>query len=527
MENTKKPWDKFVEMSAGKQIGIIATTAIAIVAIIALLLWGTSANYRVLYSGLDGADTTAIMDQLSKKGVPYKLNESTGAILVGGDKVYEMRLEMSSLGIPKKTDNMDFFDSGQRMGLSKSMEKARLKKMMELELSRSIMEINAVKSARVHIAMPPNSVFTRERGEVTASVIVGVGDNLTKKQVKSIISLVSRSIPRLSASNVTVVDTNGKEWSKGDGDKGAEGEEFKDKIERHMEDSINDIIGNIVGEQNVNSKISVHMSFSEQETTSEIYSPNSGQLRSEEWQESVENDKDGDSGKVPGALTNQPMTTDVVASDAKKAGPELVKKKDGSYMKNYELDKTITHHKKTDPEIKRITVAVIINVAKEKDQDGKIVDKIRSEAEIKQYTDIVKNTVGYNKKRGDSVVVISRKFESNEGADSVDDGHKVQWYEMDIVLQGGKWGTVLISLLIIIFMVVKPIIEGIFRKEEEEVLTAEEEEERVKGESELIAEGEQQFENEVQEVKNLAEGDPELVAQVVKQWIQSEGDGDE
>lgn len=527
MDNMRNPWDTFAGMSAGKQIGIIATSAMAIVAIIALLIWGTSANYRVLYSGLDGADTTAIMDQLSKQGIDYKLNESTGSILVAGDAVYQIRLEMSSQGIPKKTDSMDFFDGGQRMGLSKSMEKARLKRMMEIELSRSVMEIHSIKSARVHIAMPPNSVFTRERGSVTASVIVGVTENLTQKQVKSIISLISRSIPRLESKNVTVIDTNGKEWSKGENNNGEEGEEFKRKIEISLENNIIDIIGKIVGDGNVNSKVSVEMNFTKIETTSEVFSPNSGQVRSEEWNESVVNDKNGDSGNVPGALTNQPITTDVVATDNTKVESESIKKKDGSYIKNYELDKTITHHNKKEPEIRRLTVAVIINVGYEKNAEGVVVERIRTEGEIKQYENIVKNTVGFNSKRGDSVVVISRKFEINNIITELDIEGGIKWYESQIFLEGGKWGTVLIAILLVIFLIIKPIIDGIFRKEE--IIKSETKEEsvaKVMGESEIVAEGERVFDNEVDEVKSLAEEDPDIVAQVVKQWI-SNGEDDE
>ena len=528
MDNIKNPWDKFAEMSASKQIGIIATSAMAIVAIIALLIWGTTANYRVLYSGLDGSDTTAIMDQLSKQGIDYKLNESTGSILVAGNRVYQIRLEMSSQGIPKKTNSMDFFDGGQRMGLSKSMEKARLKRMMEIELSKSVMEIHSIKSARVHIAMPPNSVFTRERGSVTASVIVGVTENLTQKQVKSIISLISRSIPRLESKNVTIIDTNGKEWSKGENSSGEEGEEFKRKIEISLENSIDDIIGKIVGGVNVNAKVSVEMNFTKVETTSEVFSPNSGQVRSEEWNESVVNDKDGDSGKVPGALTNQPITTDVVATDKRGGSRETIKKKDGSYIKNYELDKIITHHNKKEPEIKRLTVAVIINVGREKNAEGKFVDRIRPEAEIKQYEEIVKNTVGFNAERGDSVIVISRKFEINNIITNLDAESGEQWYESTLFLEGGKWGTVIIAILLIIYLIIRPIINGIFRKEEIVETEDGEEDSTIKtmGESEMVAAGERVFESEVDEVKTLAEEDPDIVAQVVKQWISS-GDDDE
>lgn len=521
----ESPWSRFTELSVSKQIGIIGSLAFSIVAIIAVVMWGSSPSYRVLYSNLSGEDSGAIMDQLSKDGIEYRLNESTNSILVERDDVYKVRLDMSSLGLPKSSDNLDFFDSGQQMGLSKDMEAARLKKMLELELTRSINKIDTVRSSRVHIAIPPNSVFTRERSPVTASVILEVVDDVSSQQVKSIVSLVSSSIPRLKKENVSVVDTAGNHLSTSEVENTSK---TNSKLESELERRVIDILGSAIGGVNVSAKVNVQMEYIKKEKTSEIFRPNSGQIRSEEWVENIVVDKDLDKGNVPGALTNQPLKTDVKEKGEKSSTePRNLKKKDGKYAKNYELDKTISHEINQTPEIKRVTAAVIVNYKKEVDKDKKATYTPRSEEEMKELRKIVENTIGYNKDRGDSVVVVSRKFEGLEDFSIIgeeDSGEK--WWDMPIVYEAGKWSSVILSLLIIIFMVIKPLMANIFREkeEEEEGKSEEEEDEKAPTESDLIKAGQAAFEDEMSEVRKIADDDPEIVAQVVKNWIGGDDD---
>jgi len=517
----------FTDLSSGKQIGIIGSLAVAIVAIIVVMMWGLSPSYRVLYSNLNGGDASSIMDQLSKSGVDYKLNEATGSILVGRDDVYKVRLKMSSLGLPGESDNLDFFDSGQRMGLSKSMESARLKRMMEMELAKTINIIDGISKSRVHIALPPNSVFSRERGDVTASVILSVSEKLANSQIKSIISLVSNSIPRLSESNVSVVDSQGNLLSTSVAED-VSGSSYVEKLEISLEKRLNEILGKIVGSANVDAKVSVMVGFNEEEKTSEIFSPASGQIRSEVWSENVVSDTSSDSGKVPGALTNQPLKTDVTALDGEASDVnKIIKKKDGSYTKNYEIDKVITHIVNKAPVIKRITVAVILNTASEVDANGKTVPRPRTEDELAQFKEIVKNTVGYQENRKDNVVVISRQFEINPLSIDDDSEAKSQWWESNLALEGGKWGSVLISIMLIIFLIIRPIIRNIFAKEvvEEEVVTTEEEIQE-QSMSDQIKDGESQFASEMDEVRSIAKDDPAIVAQVVKNWIKEDEDNE-
>ena len=529
MENQKTAWDNFANLSAPKQIGIIGSITFGIALIIGIMFWGMTPNYRVLYSNLDGTDTTAIMDHLSKKGIAFKLNETTGAILVPRDVVYKARLNLSAEGLPSKSDNLDFFDSGQRMGLSKNMETARLKKMMELELAKSINKIKDVNNSSVHIAIPPNSVFSRERGNVTASIIIDSRAKLSNQQIKSIVALVSRSVPRLEENNISVVDTAGNLLSTNNADGGEEADNLKNKMELTLQNRVSDIIGKIVGDGNVSAKVSIELDFSKNETTSEVFAPASGQVRSEQWEESVVNEAKAKEGQVPGALTNQPLKTDVQNVGGGEDGDEPVKKKDGKFTKNYELDKTIIHKKNSQPDIRRITVAVIVNVGRTIGQDGKISDRPRTTAEILEYEKLARNTVGFNKERGDQVVVISRKFEMQDFTIDDEKSGVEKWYEMPIVLEGGKWGTVLISILLIIFLIIRPLLKAIFAKEEEEKKKEEEEDEEGKDPSvsDLVKAGEEEFADEMAEVRKIAGEDPDIVAQVVKQWITEDGDDDD
>jgi|JYMV01.1.fsa_nt_gi flagellar M-ring protein FliF len=517
------PWSRFTELSVSKQIGIIGSLAFSIVAIIAVIMWGSTPSYRVLYSNLSGEDSGAVMDQLSKQGVEYRLNESTNSILVERDMVYKVRLDMSSLGLLKSSDNLDFFDAGQQMGLSKDMETARLKKMLELELTRSINKLETVRSSRVHIAIPPNSVFTRDRSPVTASVILEVADEVSSEQIKSIVALVSSSIPRLKKENVSVVDTSGNYLSKNDLENTSE---TNSKIESALEKRVIDIIGSAIGQINVSAKVNVQMEYIKKEKTSETWRPNSGQIRSEEWFENIVIDKNLDKGLVPGALTNQPLKTDVAEKDGDKSSDNKnLKKKDGRYSKNYELDKTISHETNQTPEIKRITAAVIINYKREVDKDNKVSYTARSEEAINELRKIVENTIGYNQGRGDSVVVVSRKFEGMEDFSiSGDPEEGEKWWDMPIVYDAGKWFSVILSLLIIVFMVIKPLIANIFRKEEEPEEEESQDEEKPPSEGDMIRAGQKEFEDEMAEVRSIADDDPEIVAQVVKNWIGGDDD---
>ena len=516
---------EFNRLSGGQKFGLMLALAAAIALISGAWMWARTPDYRVLYSNLSDRDGGAIINSLQQMNVPYKMAEGGGAILVASGQVYDVRLRLASQGLPKGSVVGFELMENQKLGTSQFLEQVNYQRALEGELTRSIQSLSAVQGARVHLAIPRPSVFTREQKNPSASVLVGLhpGRSLDKAQVNGIVHLISSSVPDLPVKNVTVLDQNGNLLSSA-----AEGKEgvgldpsqleFLRQVEQSFIKRIENILSPITGVENVRAQVAAELDFSQTEQTAETFKPNpapaEAAIRS---QQSNENNTPGGQAAsgVPGALSNQPPGTAAapISAPAATAVAAALSSGGGVHKEatvNYELDKTIKHVKSSVGSIKRLSVAVVVNHKKSTDKAGKASTKPLTNAEMTQISNLVKEAMGYKQDRGDTLNVVNASFsvvtEEIPAAPIWKDPATIS-----LVKDIAKNLLIAGIVFFIVFKVLRPLLKElstpspqVVRKEEAEGFAI----------APTLG-----YEERLRSVKELARKEPKVVATVVKDWI--------
>src|SRR5665213_1324538 len=311
---TSVPARGLADIPGLKQVGLLVGVAAAIAAAIWLVLWSQGPNYTVLYGQLSDRESGQVMDALTAAGIEFKLNPS-GAVSVPEAKVQEARIRLASQGLPQ-SDSMgvEMLQKDSALGNSSMMESARFQEVLETELSRTIVKVQGVQSARVHLALPKPSVFLRDARKATASVMVQLypGRRLDPGQVAAIVHLVASSVPELSANDVTLVDQAGSLLNSPDenAEAAATARQFEQtrKLEESYQQRIVDLLEPMVGAGRVRATVTADMDYTVTEETRENYDPQKTAVRSEQTSNEMRKGGDGAEG-IPGALSNQPPGT--------------------------------------------------------------------------------------------------------------------------------------------------------------------------------------------------------------------------
>ncbi len=408
--------------------------AILVVAGIVALVLSRQTDYKVLYANLAEKDGGAIIAQLSQMNVPYKYTEGGGALLVPADRVYDVRLRLASMGLPKGSVSGFELMESNRFGMTQFQERLTFQRGLEGELTRSIQALSSVSSARVHLALPNQNGFFREQQKPSASVLVSLhgGQTLDRTQLAGIIHLVASSVPEMSPSAVTVLDDTGKLLSQspdgtaGGGAGGVDSEQlqYAQRLEQQYTQRIMDMLAPIVGRQNVKAQVTAEVDFSQTESTSEQHRPNlandASAVRSQQIVETTGSAANGGPSGIPGATSNQPP----VAANAPVNGtPQALQPAGGASgaaaaaagtkresVTNYEVDKTVRVVRGGSGAIKRLSAAVVVNHQTTLDDKGKPVTKALTDQQIEQMTALVRESIGFNKDRGDSVNLMNTPF---------------------------------------------------------------------------------------------------------------------
>ncbi|MEW5893632.1 MAG: flagellar basal-body MS-ring/collar protein FliF [Pseudomonadota bacterium] len=417
---------RFNELPNTRKFAILVSLAAAIALVVGLFLWARTPDYRVLFSNLSERDGGAVVTALQQMNIPYKMAEGSGAILVPAEQVYDLRFRLASQGLPRGgAVGFELMDNA-KLGMTQFQEQVNYQRALEGELSRTIQSLAPVESARVHLAIPKPSVFIRDKQAPSASVLVSLypGRVLDVAQVNAIVHMVSSSVPELTADNVTVVDQAGRlltAKSEASSLKGLNANQldYLREIEAYYAKRVESIVSPIVGEGNVRAEVRADLDFSEAESTSESYRPNpvpeQQAVRSRQSVQSVNGDG-GQAAGIPGALTNQPpgpAAAPLTAPPGANAGAATGQGQQagtGSRREentiNFELDRTIRHVKEPLGRIKRLSVAVVVNYRQQPGQAGKPL----APEEMQQVTNLVREAMGFNQERGDTVNVVNAAF---------------------------------------------------------------------------------------------------------------------
>jgi flagellar M-ring protein FliF len=546
---------------ASPKLLLVVCAAAALSVIIALIFWAKEPAYRVLFNNISDEDGGAIVTQLSQMNIPYRFDAGGGAIMVPENKVHELRMKLAQQGLPKGgAVGFELLDR-EKFGISQFSEQVNFQRALEGELSRTIENLGPIQRARVHLAVPKPSMFVREQKQPSASVTVNLvqGRTLDDGQVTAITHLISSAVSGLPADNVTIVDQRGNLLTQS-GARGLQTSQLKytSEIEADYQQRIQRILAPLVGDSNVRSQVTAQIDFTEQELTQEQYQPNSDPekmaIRSRQSSQSAQGNGRAASG-VPGALSNQPPTpatapltqplntpapaagqnnnanaannanaTRTAGTASNPAASQPYNKRDDETT-NFEVDRTLIHTKNSVGRIQRLSVAVVINNLTT-DKDGKSVPL--SAEELERINSLVKEAIGFSAARGDSVNIVNSAFNGVTAEEMPPFWEQDRFHDMLMAMAR------YLLIAIIAWIMWRKLVQPAWARQQETAIKRMEMEQQLRqaelDEKSKIAEihanakAQRRVDSELnsQQLRELAEQEPRVIALVLRQWMNKE-----
>jgi len=520
-----------LRIPAIRQIMLLVGVAGAVAAGFAIATWSQSPGYTQLYGDMQPREAADIADALRTANIEFKLNASTGEILVAESSLHEARMHLASQGLPgSAAAGMASLGEQSSFGTSQFMETARYQHALEAELGRTISSLGAVREARVHLALPKQSAFIRDQKTASASVLVHLfrGRSLESDQAASVVNLVAASVPNLQAKNVTVVDQFGSLLSTAGHNLANAQANSQFKYTRRLEETfksrIEDLLTPLVGAGRVRAEVVADVDFTVIEEARESFDPARSVVRSERLNENQRTDSDSSAGGVPGALSNQPP--EATGDAAAQSSEETVEARNSSRSseRNYEVDRTISHTRGQSGGIRRLSVAVLVDES----PVGEGTDPVPlTDAELERYTALVREAVGFNEARGDTVVVLGEAFVRAAPTEPVEGP---AFWEKPGLRDAMKQVLGAALVLAIAFGVVRPMLRSMMAGGGVPMTVSGEFVGGGEGFSAPATAGAQftgaptqlappSYDEKVAAAKNLTGHDPARVAQVVKAWV--------
>lgn len=503
-------------------------------------------------------DIGSVLDFLENEGYKYRLSGNTISVDVKDYNEITEKMLRKGIALPQeKTDEGDqIIMSDTGFGVSQRMENERIKHGREVQLARAIERIDGVQHATVLLAIPKENVFAREKSRPSAAVVVTLKQNayLTPENVNSIRFLVSSSVHNLMSKDVSVTDQQGRQLSaevKTDTAENKLQREFEIRTMREAQyrDKLDTILAPMLGLGNYSSEVDVTLDTTVQEETSQLYNPDSQAVRSETLKEQSGNDEKTNPYGVPGSLSNQPPANASIPQQLKNGTANAAsttsdnKKESREAVRNYEVDTTLRHTVRPSNVVQRLTVSVAVDYVKQLDKDGNITYVPRSQEDLDKIADLVRGGLGLNESRGDFVKVETVSFPHG------DIKPPLPWYEQEFFYRLVRIGGSIIIVLIVIIFIIRPLLNKLLYKDEDE-LNPDVDQDELDSQSaldgyddfNLIAknkeladqvytinhEGGIELPNLHKEadllkaVRTLASNEPQLTAEVIKDWLEED-----
>lgn len=521
-----------MQIPAVRQVVLLIGVAAAIAAGLAIALWSQSPSYTQLYGDLGGAEAADVADALRAADIDFKVNSSNGSIMVAAASLHDARMQLAAQGLPQSSAvGMGMLDDQSSFGVSQFMENARYQHALEAELARTISSLGVVREARIHLGLPKQTTFIRDQKSASASVLLHLigGGGLESDQASAIVNLVASSVPNLQPKNVTLIDQYGRLLSSGD-QKGVDAQaksefEFARKLEDTYRGRIEEILTPLVGAGRVRAQVVADVDFTVAEETRESFDPARAVVRSEQINEENRAGNGAIAGGVPGALSNQPPAASGSDDAQALASNEQVQSVNTSKsaVRNYEVDRTISHVRPSASTINKLSVAVLVD---DSPLEGATEQAPQGDAELERYTALVKEAVGFNEARGDTVIVVNAAFRNvAPAAEAVE---PPPFWEKPILRDVLKQILGAALVLALMFGVIRPMLRGVMAS------NAAVSPEFLGGSPQLAGAGgagasqfagsaaalpPPNYEEKVAAAKNITGHDPARVAQVVRQWV--------
>lgn len=518
-----------LRIPAIRQVILLFGVAAAVAAGFAIVLWSQTPGYTQLYADLDYADAAEIAETLRGADIDYRLNTETGIVMVPEERLHDARLELAAQGLPAGGSvGMDFIQEQTSFGVSQFMETARYQYALETELGKTISHLGVVRDARVHLALPKQSAFIREQKSASASVLLQLfrGRALAPDQVSAIVHLVASSVPNLLVNNVTLIDQQGRLLSSGSEQwndvESANQFKHAQKIEETYKRRIEELLTALVGPGRVRAQVVANLDFTVTEEMREVFDPARTVIRSEQINVEERRGNQSFANGVPGALSNQPPEAAVAATvgaDSAVATTQPLNTSRSS-TRNFELDRTISKIRPQTGTIKRLSVAVLVDDSP-MEGVGDSGQQPLTEADMQRFTILVKETVGFDESRGDTVAVVKAAFRRLPDLAVAEDP---PFWEKPVLRDTIKLGVGATLVLALAFGLVRPMLRGLVTvnavSSEQYIASGgaiSSGAARLTGVNPALAGP--SFEEKVAAAKNITGHDPARVAQVVKKWV--------
>lgn len=535
-------------LRARLMLGLAAAGLVAVAA--TLLLWSQQGNFAMLFGGLAEKDAGSVTTQLEQLGVPYKLS-GAGTIMVPADQVLGLRMKLAQLNLPRGTTSGNELLDVSQFGTTPSKERSTLNRALQGELERSVMALDAVQSARVHLSVPPATAFFHDQPKPSASVLLTLhaGRTLDRNQIAGIVFLVVRAVAGMNPREVAVLDQSGALLStqagQGGEQGGLDGQQLQHvrQIETQLVKRLHEILEPTVGRDNLRATVTAEVDFNQLESTSEEYKPNqkpdAAAVRSSRSTES-NGATPGTASGIPGAASNQPAAA-AIAPLPSASAPGLHAAGLGGGASNarresqtqFELDHTVAVRRNAVGTLRRVSAAVLINHRSVTDSKGKTSQQPVAAEEIDKINALVQQAIGFNAERGDSVKVVNMPFVAEVMPKPEELPFWRQSWLIDLVRAAAVPAALVLVALMLVLAVARPALQQVQAPPEANPLPQEGLDELVGSESpttaqlslasdatqQALAQESNRSQLQLDNAKTLAKNNPAAVANLVRDWM--------
>ena len=531
----------FNRLNLLRQIGLMVGLAASVALGVAVVLWAQEPDYQPVLGDLSSYNPMDVSRILDQSGIQYKMDGRSGALLVASDDVYNARLKLAAEGVTdRESIGFELLDQDRGLGTSQFTETVSFRRGLEGELARTISSMRSVKSARVHLAIPERSVFVRDARQPSASVFLNLfaGRRIEQEQISAIVNLVAGSVPEMNRDQVTVVDQNGNLLTGREED--ASRQEMRDqyqyttRVEERLTRRVASMIAPIVGDSRFRAEVSAELDFSSVEQAEELFNPQQQAVRSE--REFSEQRTAGSQGGIPGALSNQPPGAATVpeqaaaTEDGEAAQPVDIRRES---TRNYEVDRTVSYIRQAQGDVKRVTVALVLDDKPVVNAEtGAVTFEPWDEQELQRISMLVRDAVGYSASRGDSVTVVNAPFAPDRPVEYMEPSFWEQPWFWSLMKQVLAAAVILALVLGLLRPVLKTLSGGGRRERDSEYDSGEGAfddldissdkalADAMSGSSDLLLPGaSDSYDRHLNALKGLIAEDPARVAQVMRQWV--------
>lgn len=455
--------ESFKEMSPVK-IAALAGTALVLLGFFAFLSTRMSSpSLSPLYSGLSMEDSAQIVEELEKASVPYEITAGGSQIMVPNDRVLRLRMGMAQEGLPSSGNivGYEIFDRSDKLGTSSFVHNVNMLRALEGELARTIGAFSTIESARVHLVLPKRELFSRERQQPSASVVLTMrgGNELSKGEVAAIRHLVATAVPELKPTQITLVDNKGRLLAKGGDDEDDMGAyasnaaEYRTAFEKRLREIVEGLLERTVGQGKVRAEITADIDFDRIVENSETFDPEGQVARSVQTTEEKENSRERGKEENVSVANQLPDAAADEAGNVQESNRSMTDE-----LVNYEISKVVQNHIKESGSVNRLSVAVLVDGIYKQDEEGKLAYEPRSQEELDKFTALVKSAVGFDEVRGDTIEIVNMPFSDPAGIEKAED--PLEWLKRDLQ---GIIQTLVIGIVAIlaILLIIKPIVNRV------------------------------------------------------------------